>query len=116
MIRGSCKIAKASILLEFTVFMNHEHPLTVSQCLQESIKSLWKVTESAFASLGNSSSYAFSLAFMGLSFFQNHILQPLLSTVEEEGSRYISLLEQWEIMPNKKYEMNIACALNSGLQ
>jgi hypothetical protein len=96
--------------------MNHDQPLTVTQCLQESIKSLWTVTETVFASLGNSSSYAFSLAFMGLSFFQNHILQPLFGTVEGEGDRYTSLLEQWESMSNKKHEMIISSVLNSGLQ
>lgn len=106
----------SSVLLEFTVCMNHDQPLTVTQCLQESIKSLWTVTETVFASLGNSSSYAFSLAFMGLSFFQNHILQPLFGTVEGEGDRYTSLLEQWESMSNKKHEMIISSVLNCGLQ
>jgi len=53
---------------------------------------------------------------MGLSFFQNHILQPLFGTVEGEGDRYTSLLEQWESMSNKKHEMIISSVLNSGLQ
>jgi len=106
----------SSILLEFTVCMNHGPPLTVPQYLQDSIKSLWNTTETIFASLRNSSSYAFSLACKGLSFFQGHILQPLFSTVAGEGDRYVSLLEQWEALSYEKQEMNIASALNGGLR
>lgn len=106
----------SSILLEFAVCMNHDQPLTVSQYLQESIKSLGKVIEAVFASLGESSSYTLSSAFMGRSFFRNHILQPLFSTVEGEGNRYICLFEQWESISNKRHELSIEGALNSGLQ
>ncbi len=94
----------SSILLEFTVVMNHDDHITIPLRLQDSIRALWDVMETVFSRLSNSSSYTFSLAFIGLVFFQSHILQPLFSTVEEEGDRYVSLLRRWEELSQQRFD------------
>lgn len=104
----------SSILLEFTVVMNHDDHIPIPQRLQDSIQALWNIMETVFSHISNSSSYTFSLAFIGLVFFQSHILQPLFSTVEEEGERYVSLLKRWEELSQQLFDEQQRASLALG--